>query len=275
MRQKWMKPKSDAQRLAATRDPVSSALAQFLGRCVCEATLVRACWPELPDGDTGPMTPASFVQAIASLRFENAFNPYAELCAACDGDDAPAIRRNNLRLVIEAALARGVDSVWIARDLGYRGGRRTGLALTDDLHLRAHATLFGSLPLQRATRGPAVGERTAAVIWRVLRELNRPVFLWNVFPLHPHDPNEPLSNRCHTRAERDGCRFLLAWLLSALSPRTVVAIGRDAEVALSGLGIAADKVRHPSYGGQSEFVEGLYSHYGVRPKDRLPAPRLL
>ncbi|WP_439952990.1 hypothetical protein, partial [Escherichia coli] len=85
----------------------------------------------------------------------------------------------------EAALAGGVDSIWIARDLGYRGGRRTGLALTDEAHLSAHAGLYGQLPLARATRGPAMTERTATVIWQVLRDLRRPIFLWNVFPLHP------------------------------------------------------------------------------------------
>jgi hypothetical protein len=36
------------------------------------------------------------------------------------------------------------------------------------------------LPLARATRGPAMTERTATVIWQVLRDLRRPVFLRSV-----------------------------------------------------------------------------------------------
>ena len=120
-------------------------------------------------------------------------------------------------LVLEAALSSGVDSFWIARDLGYRGGRRTGLALTDEVHLAAHGGLYGDLPL---ARGPAVAERTASTIWQVLRSLDRPVFLWNVFPFHPHEHRDAMSNRCHTRAERLACRPLLIWLLEALtSPR--------------------------------------------------------
>jgi len=211
-----------------------------------------------------------FVQQLAALSFDRAFNPYAEACPTHDEADAPAIRRRNLTLVLDAAITSGVESVWIARDLGYRGGRRTGLALTDDVHLGAHGNLYGSLPLMRATRGPAVGERTATVIWQVLTHLQRPIFLWNVFPLHPHERDDPMSNRCHTRAEREACRPLLLWLLETLNPRSVVAIGRDAQLALAELDFAADKVRHPSYGGQAEFISGAYAHYGQVPR---PTPQ--
>jgi hypothetical protein len=165
--------------------------------------------------------------------------------------------------------------VWIARDLGYRGGRRTGLALTDEWHLDAHANLFGALPLARATKGPLVGERTAKIIWQVLKDVDRPVFLWNVFPLHPHERGDPMSNRCHTRFERQACRPLLTWLLDTLRPKTVVAIGRDAQLALADLDVDSEKVRHPSYGGQSEFIAGVDELYGlVRPRGELGADLL-
>ncbi len=204
-----------------------------------------------------------FVQRVAALKFDCVFNPYADACADHDGANAPAIRRRNLTLVLEAAVANGVESLWIARDLGYRGGRRTGLALSDEVHLPAHASLYGALPLARATKGPAVAERTASVIWQVLKDLDRPIFLWNVFPLHPHEKDDPLSNRCHSRLEREACRPLLMWLLATLQPKTVVAIGRDAQLALVDLGVAAERVRHPSYGGQSEFIGGVGAIYGL------------
>lgn len=204
-----------------------------------------------------------FVSQLAALEFESAFNPYAQACSDHDEVDAPAIRRRNLSLVLEAAITIGVDSLWIARDLGYRGGRRTGLALTDEVHLVAHANLLNSAPLARSTRGPAVAERTAKVIWQALGSVQRPIFLWNVFPLHPFEPGDPMSNRCHTRAERHACRPLLAWLLETLQPKSVMAIGRDAQAALADLDIAAWQVRHPSYGGQAEFLAGVRTHYGV------------
>ncbi len=205
----------------------------------------------------------AFVSRLAALKFDSVFNPYAQACSDHDARDAPAIRRRNLSLVLEAAMTVGVDSLWIARDLGYRGGRRTGLALTDELHLTAHASLLNSAPLARSTRGPAMAERTAKVIWQALGAVQRPIFLWNVFPLHPFEPGDPMSNRCHTRAERQACRPLLMWLLEMLQPKTVLAIGRDAQAALADLDVAARQVRHPSYGGQAEFLDGVRAHYGV------------
>lgn len=212
------------------------------------------------------MTPDAFIDDLAGLRFPGTFNPYAESCPDFDAEDAPRIRRENLRLVLEAAAAGGVDSIWVARDLGYRGGRRTGLALTDEAHLSAHAGLYGSLPLTRATHGPAMAERTAKAVWQILRAIGRPVFLWNVFPLHPHGTEGPLSNRCHNRSERLASRHYLEWLVAELRPRTVVAIGNDAAVALSDLGVSALRVRHPSYGGQGEFLARMRELYA------LPAP---
>ncbi|MGI3900191.1 MAG: uracil-DNA glycosylase [Janthinobacterium lividum] len=208
------------------------------------------------------MTPAAFVEGLASLRFPDVFNPYADACPDHDVAEAPSIRRRNLTLVVEAAISGGVDAMWVARDLGYRGGRRTGLALTDDVHLASHAGLYGRLPLERATRGPAVAERTAAIVWRVLAGMGRPVFLWNVFPLHPHGASSALTNRAHTRKEREAASHLMRWLLTELRPRTLVAIGRDAQAAVAQLGVGAEAVRHPSYGGQGEFLTQMSALYG-------------
>jgi hypothetical protein len=218
---------------------------------------------------------ALFVEQLAGLRFANSFNPYADACPAHDSVNAAEIRRNNLTLVIEAALHCRVESIWIARDLGYRGGRRTGLAMTDELHLTRHAELFKTGPLMRATNGPAIGERTASMVWQLLQVLERPIFLWNVFPLHPHAHGDPMTNRCHTKLERDACQPLLTWLLETLKPKTVVAIGQDARVALEDLKIAAVTVRHPSYGGQAAFASGILDLYGCQPQKTSAQSRLM
>lgn len=204
-----------------------------------------------------------FVATLQSLRFQNAFNPYVESCEDYDRKDAAKIRVRNLEVILEAALLNGVDSIWIARDLGYRGGRRTGLALTDEMHLTNHADLFNTQPLMRATKGTAVAERTASIVWQMLDLINRPIFLWNVFPLHPHEPDDPMSNRCHTKQERLACQPVLLWLLQTLKPRRVVAIGRDAQKSLEDMGVFAECVRHPSYGGQTEFIDALCSIYDL------------
>jgi hypothetical protein len=205
-----------------------------------------------------------FVALVADLKFDDVFNPYSDTCTYFDRSDAPAIRRRNLAKALEAALATGVESVWVARDLGYRGGRRTGLALTDEAHLNAHACLLGAEDLRRSTLGPVATERTATVIWRMLMEIGKPIFLWNVFPLHPYERGCPMTNRSHTRFERHACKHVMVTLLDLLVPQAVLAIGRDAEAAMADLGIAAKQVRHPSYGGQPEFIAGVSRHYGLQ-----------
>ena len=111
----------------------------------------------------------SFVHALSSVELEHVFNPYAELCPLHDRSDAPRRRQQNLALSLETAINLKVRTIWIARDLGYRGGRRTGLALTDEVHLDSYSALFQGLRVAKATKGPAVGERTATVIWQMLQ----------------------------------------------------------------------------------------------------------
>lgn len=185
---------------------------------------------------------AAFVADVAAARFPHLFNPYADLCPIHDAPRAAAVRRANLTAYLRSLLADRPRLAIIGRDLGWRGGRRTGLPLTDEPHLPAYA--------RKATVTPAVTERTAFEIHRVLAA---PALLWNVVPWHPHAPDDPLSNRPHTAAEAAAGRALLARLLDAIQPRTIIALGRVAESALAALGRGATYVRHPSHGGQTLF----------------------
>jgi hypothetical protein len=204
-----------------------------------------------------------FVRLVAGLKFDHSFNPYSDTCPEIDRPEAALSRRHNLQAVVEAALKNKVRSIWIARDLGYRGGRRTGLALTDEVHLAHHARLLGTGPLSKSTHGHPIAERTATVIWQMLLKIKEPIFLWNIFPLHPHNPGDPMSNRCHTKSERISSRHVLDRLMELLKPDFVLAIGRDSQAALGELGIDARTVRHPSYGGQTEFIQGVSLQYGI------------
>ncbi len=210
------------------------------------------------------------------MRLPSVFNPYSDCCPVHDRHDAARLRRRNLTRCLEAALSARVDTIWVARDLGYRGGRRTGVPLTDEIHLDQAGTLMGGIALDRATRGPVVAERTAAIVWNLLSRLGEPAVLWNIFPLHPHEPEDPFSNRCHTRSERDAAWPLLTGLIEMIKPRRLVAIGRDAGMALANLDISVELVRHPSYGGQAEFISGVGKIYGLvdvrRGQETLPLP---
>ena len=166
--------------------------------------------------------------------------------------------------MLQAAVECEIDSIWIGRDLGYRGGRRTGLALTDDVHLYTHAQRWG-ISVQRPTKGKAVAERTAAIIWGILSRIKVPVFLWNVFPLHPHEPDNPFSNRSHNSHERRAGEEILFQLILLLKPRRLIAIGNEAALTAYRLSGHHEviKVRHPSYGGQTQFLTQVRELYDV------------
>ena len=209
-------------------------------------------------------TPQDFVHRLAEIRMPLVFNPYRDVCPIHDLPDAPVIRQRNLVQWIDAAMAQRADTVWVARDLGYRGGRRTGLPLTDEAHLTDAADLMGGITLSRATKGAAVAERTAAVIWKMLAGIGQPQVLWNIFPFHPHDPGGILSNRCHTKKEREITWPFLTALLAMIKPRRIIAIGRDSADGLRDITLPIEYVRHPSYGGQTEFIDGINRIYGVK-----------
>ncbi len=68
---------------------------------------------------------------------------------------------------------------------------------------------------------------------------------FGTFPIAPHEPNNPMTNRCHRRAEREATWPFLVALVEMLRPKQLVAIGRDAGAALEGLDISVSNVRHP------------------------------
>lgn len=212
-------------------------------------------------------TPQDFVHRLAEIRMPLVFNPYRDVCPIHDLPDAPVIRQRNLVQWIDAAMAQRADTVWVARDLGYRGGRRTGLPLTDEAHLTDAADLMGGITLSRATKGAAVAERTAAVIWKMLAGIGQPQVLWNIFPFHPHDPGNVLSNRRHTKKERDTTWPFLTDLLAMIKPRRIIAIGRDAADGLRDVDFPVEYVRHPSYGGQADFIDGINRIYGIKKRN--------
>ncbi len=211
------------------------------------------------------MRPAQYVGALCGLNFENTFNPYSDRCVVHDLDDAPRSRAQMLQSMLEVATEQEIDSLWIGRDLGHRGGRRTGLAFTDDVHIHAHIRRWGLSINHRPTRGKVVIERTAAVIWQALSRVNASVFLWNVFPLHPHEPHNPFSNRPHNSCEQRSGEEFLSQLILLLKPDQLIAIGNDAMQTVLRL-CARDKViqvRHPSYGGQTQFLAQMRKLYDL------------
>jgi len=212
------------------------------------------------------ISPKSFVASLAEIQLAGVFNPYWDRCEVHDLADAAAKRRRNLRSYLAAIETMGSDTIWMGRDLGYRGGRRTGVALTDELNLPSLATSYPGATPSKATKGPVVAERTAAEIWAVLNRLTRRPLLWNVFPFHPHEPQSPMSNRRFTKSELETVNELNRELVAWLKIRRIICIGQDAASYAATLGVDVECVRHPSYGGVKDFRAGISKIYGAQLK---------
>ena len=210
------------------------------------------------------MSIESLLSELVAFESPCVFNPYNDICEVFDKKNANLIRLNNLELILAELSRKKVESIWIGRDLGHRGGRRTGLALTDEGSLAFASDLWG-VELQKATKGMAAYERTAANIWSYVGLIKSNIFMWNVFPFHPHEVDRPFTNRSHTANERDAGLAILQMVLEILRPKNIVAIGNDAYRC--SLKVYKEdqvfKIRHPSYGGEKDFASQISALYGL------------
>jgi uracil-DNA glycosylase len=105
----------------------------------------------------------------------------------------------------------------------------------------------------------------------MLERIEAGIFLWNVFPLHPHDMGSPFTNRQHNVRERRAGEEVLGRLIQLLKPRRIVAIGNDAAMAVARLEslVPIVSVRHPSYGGQRQFMDQISEMYSIIPTQQV------
>lgn len=193
------------------------------------------------------------IKSIKDTSFDNVFNPYIHNCHTHDHKKSHEIREENLKVYLSRQLKLKPEIIWVGRDLGYRGGRRTGIPLTDEAHLCLLNQSLGTDKISKATKTEAVKEMTAREIWKLASHFSLPPFLWNVFPFHPYVQNNQMSNRTHSKAEFLASQKILENVLSIYEFKYYFALGRDAYSVLSDMGLKPVYVRHPSHGGQREF----------------------
>jgi hypothetical protein len=191
------------------------------------------------------------VLAIPST--ETATNFYLPDSDAVGGFRTTAAERRE-RLSAHLRRCADGDLIMVGEAPGWKGARQSGVPFTaaemvglDGVSSEATATIVHGM-LEKL----GIGDRT---------------LLWNAFPLHPHDPGSPRTNRAPTAAELESG---MNSLRLAAEGRRIICVGAKATSSVKAmLGIevpgvlgasAADTVvaiRHPANGGATRFRDGL------------------
>jgi len=198
----------------------------------------------------------AFVERLAAGRSgPNSVNPFDR------SRNDNAIRRRNLTRYLEQLSERRPATLLVGEAPGYRGMAITGVPFTNTVLLQHGIPAFGLLGSANGYEipdAPAVAaEPTATVMWQVLASLDFLPVLWSAFPLHPHRPSDPLSNRTPTVAETTEWSWSWRALMDVMAIRSVIAVGNVAQASLARSGMSVPRVRHPAHGGREEFRRGL------------------
>lgn len=215
---------------------------------------------------------AAFISDLARMPAGQASaNMFAE---EKDGAADNALRRHNLELYLNAMLERRPRVLLVGEAPGYRGMRITGVPFTNRPILAGTAPTgcFGLFGKDQGYMIPgdlpgASAEPTATVMWDVLTRLDFLPLLWSAYPLHPHRPGQPRSNRTPSAADILAGGPFWQRLRDIFGVHQVVAVGNIAYRSLTSVadGVTIERVRHPSHGGKVEFEAGLRGLLGRNP----------
>lgn len=190
--------------------------------------------------------PADAVLAMSStLAATNFYLDDSDL----EGDFLSTAAERRERLYEHLSAVEAGDLVLVGEAAGWRGARQSGVPFTSaaTVGLRGNKEPSATA-VHKLLASVGAGDRT---------------LLWNAFPLHPHDPGKPCTNRTPTSAELDSG---MDTLRLAIAGRRIVCVGKKAEGSVEQLlghkipdihhassASPAIVVRYPSYGGALRF----------------------
>lgn len=209
------------------------------------------------------------VASLASLDRNFVFNPWRDYDPELDvSSDAPQIRRANLLSYMQARGATAKVLI-VGEAPGYNGCRFSGLAMTSERQLLAEGDLVDSQffnGLKRRTSNLKLStfgmtEPTASIVWPAMLEALRDPFAfvnWNIFPFHPHQLGDSLSNRTPNSNEVEMCSDLFLQFRACFPEATIIAMGSISANHIETItGIKPYAVRHPANGGATLFRDGV------------------
>lgn len=186
------------------------------------------------------------------------FNPWRDYDKTNDYHrTAPELRRENLREYLNRC--RNAKVILLGEAPGYCGCKFSGIPFTDEAMAEDYLFLNWLRPTSNRDSS-RWQEKSARVVWPQLGTKCHEVVLWNAYPFHPYEGSK-LSNRTPTAKELKRHLKILQSFLALFPDATIFAIGRSAEKALTKLQKNCTLIRHPAYGGQSEFQAGIQSNF--------------
>lgn len=169
----------------------------------------------------------------------------------------------NLRHYLQLMQQEQPQVLLVGEAPGYKGCGLTGIPFSSGKLFQQveHPFLQRLAPLLEI---PVVdAENTASIVWRYLAETGVTPLFWNAYPFHPHPEGDPQKNRAPNGVEISQGVDFLQQLYSHFQPQIVAGVGRAgcraAEQSFSNFTISY--IRHPSYGGKSDFIAGMEQLY--------------
>jgi uracil-DNA glycosylase len=214
-----------------------------------------------------------FLRLLKNSPSGAVFNPWWQVDKQNDvGQDAPAIRRNQLRAYLQERVGKSKVAI-IGEALGYRGGHFSGIPMTSERILLGKKEdsgidpeeVFSSIKPRRTSKSrncpDGFSEPTATIVWSTLLMLRlkpEQFVLWNAFPWHSFDPRRGiLSNRMPNKSERSAGVSVLKAFLHLFRCDEIVALGNVAASQLKELNVESHKARHPASGGAKLFRQQI------------------
>lgn len=167
---------------------------------------------------------------------------------------------DNLRLYLNAMVKmEGKRILLVGEAPGYNGCKTTGIPFTSGKAFeRFDHPLLKDIGRQ-IKLSKIESENTATIVWEYLSKKATTPLFWNSFPFHPHPKGNENKNRAPTSEEVEIGIDHLKRLHSLYKPDVVAGIGGKgvecAKKAFSKENIVY--IRHPSFGGKSEFIAGM------------------
>ena len=185
------------------------------------------------------------------------FNPWKDCCLHDAQGNGPAEKLARLALHLDC----DPKFILAGEAPGYQGCRYSGVAFTSERLIGEGAIPRIPAPSGRlSTRKLPFSEPSATIVWETLRRLGiaERTILWNAVQLHPHRLDKLWSNRTPTPEEIRLGEPALRILIEAYPKAKIVAVGTKSQKLLLQMGIpVVGAIRHPAYGGATEFASGL------------------